>query len=103
MKEKTMTNFELIVTNEMGYDHSFHKYYVTLKLIRNRKEYQVYVQCDNYDMIKMEAKNLTIEFLDENRMLQKFPYDKEMFQEIEIMGCQMFEEMLEEDRNSGAV
>lgn len=99
-----MNKFNLAVTEEMGFDVDSNKYYVVLKMFKAKREYEVVVQCTNYNIKEWTPQDLTIEFLNESRTsVEKIPYDKDLFQEIEIMACQMFEEMIGEDHQSGAV
>lgn len=97
-------SFELAVSKLIGYDEKSNKYYVQLIMFQDKNEYVVDCQCDDYNVIQMEPENLTISFMNDRYDSVNIPYEREMFQEIEMMACQMFEDMKEEEQHvSGAV
>lgn len=93
-------NFNVYATSENGFDNTTKRYYVTLLLLYGKKEYNVIVQCDDYDVQKTDAKNLTIEFLDENYNSNiKMPFHEELFDEIELLALGMFEDLKKEEKD----
>lgn len=99
-----MSKNNLYLTKDAGYDVNVGRYYVILLMLKDRKEYKIMVQCKEYHVNKMEAEDLTIEFLDDKlHSTKQLPYEKGLFQEIELMGCTTFEEMKDEEMTSGAI
>lgn len=84
-------------SSDLGFDETTYRYYVALYLCHFKKEYIVYVSCDDYNPDTFEATNMTIEFLTyEDSNNTEVPYDAYLFEELEIVACEMFKDIKEE-------
>ena len=102
MKGANMISKNTIKTTaDIGFDRETGRYYVLFDLYVHKiqQAFVVSAQCEDYDLIEDTMKNFTIEFLsykDNNNV--PFPYDKALFQEIELAAMEVFADLKAEEK-----
>lgn len=88
-------------TADIGFDRETKRYYCffDVYIFKTQKAFIVSAQCDDYNVMDDTMKNFTIEFLtyaDHNNTA--YPYDKELFQEIEFASMDVFSDLKAEEK-----
>jgi len=91
-------------TADVGFDQETKRFYAFFDLYvhKDQAAYVLVCQCDDYDQVTDVMKNYTVEFLkySDNSGLD-YPYDKQLFMEIELSAMEVFSDLKVEQYYAG--
>lgn len=103
-RAKMTTNNKVWVTGENQFCKEILRYHTLLYVIKDKKEYYASASCTNFNNQTNEPFEYAVEFLDYTSMnIIAFPYDMQLFKQIEEMAIGQFREMKDEEKLISAV
>lgn len=101
-KPKNLPYCSIVPTTDLGFSKEVNRYFVMFNVYvtKLQKTFIVYCSCDDYDEIDDSMKRYGVEFLKYEDMNNvSYPFDKQLFQEIESAAKDIFCDLKFEEKS----